>query len=52
MNLYVQLVDIIGTPPVGFEWCVWLICCFIFIVTYHFLVLMLQYLMKFVGGIR
>ena len=51
-DIYQALVDIIGTPPAGLEWIIYLIACFLFITVFHFFTIFVQYIFKFIGGIR
>lgn len=51
-NIYKALIDIIGTPPNGLDWTIYIIALFVFITVFHFLTLLLQMIFKWVGGIR
>lgn len=50
-DIYSTLVDIIGTPPSGTEFLIYIIACFVFIYLFYFLGKLFMYIFKFIGGI-
>lgn len=51
-NIYEALIQLIGQPPLGFEWVIYLCACIIVMMVLVTLCNVFVYLFKWIGGIR